>query len=262
MGIKLDDFIASVSAELIVAVIIFILGIVVSKAPFYLRKRKFRAFFGDSVISNKFKLVYGMLSQDPPSEESEARENWFIKEFYDGTTKKFRATIKMITNEVVYSSSYIIQELANYLNQTAVYSTDIDAFKNLNETFFSVGGPAVNEITKWALDEESNKYFVFSMPEDNTIWTLEAKHGENKVIFERKFRSETDYGMILKIRNSRFPNHFFFVFAGMGSWGTSGACWYFSKHWRDLYDEFKSGEFGLVVEVKRGMDTSAVRVFP
>jgi hypothetical protein len=68
--------------------------------------------------------------------------------------------------------------------------------------------------------------------------------------------------MILKIRNSRFPTQFFFVCAGIRTWGTSGAAWYLSEHWKSLYKEFGNQEFGVVLEVNRTVVTSAIRVYP
>jgi hypothetical protein len=70
-----------------------------------------------------------------------------------------------------------------------------------------------------------------------------------------------DYGIVLKIPNLRFPGQFFFVCAGLGEWGTSGASWYLATKWRDLQSEFGDA-FGVVVEVEIGSDESACRVFP
>jgi len=67
--------------------------------------------------------------------------------------------------------------------------------------------------------------------------------------------------MVLKVTNQRFPGCFFFVCAGLGEWGTSGAAWYLATKWRDLQKEFGNA-FGIVVEVELRSDESARRVFP
>jgi hypothetical protein len=61
-----------------------------------------------------------------------------------------------------------------------------------------------------------------------------------------------DYGVVLKVRNDMFQKHNFFVCAGLGEWGTSGAAWYLANHWHE-FD--KESEFGFVVEVSKGSDT-------
>lgn len=71
-----------------------------------------------------------------------------------------------------------------------------------------------------------------------------------------------DYGMILKVKNNRFPKHFFFVCAGIKIWGSWGAAWFLSQQWKNLYKEFGAEEFGVVVEVHRNIITSAIRVYP
>lgn len=70
-----------------------------------------------------------------------------------------------------------------------------------------------------------------------------------------------DYGIVLKSPNRRFIGKFFFVCAGLGEWGTSGASWYLATKWRDLQSEFGDA-FGVVVEVGIGSDESARRIFP
>jgi hypothetical protein len=104
------------------------------------------------------------------------------------------------------------------------------------------------------------------MSEPNNTF-LEFVHQQNNVYISAKQTNKRfsitnkDYGLILKIPNLRFPNHFFFVCAGLGEWGTSGASWYLASKWKDLQKEFGKA-FGVVVEVDVGSDESARRVFP
>jgi hypothetical protein len=118
-------------------------------------------------------------------------------------------------------------------------------------------------LTEWALNEPSNHFLKFSIPEilyDKPITIDVISHPSKRLSFEST--EGKDYGMILKVRNSRFPTQLFFVCAGIRTWGTSGAAWYLSEHWKSLYQEFGNQEFGIVLEVNSGVVTSAVRVYP
>jgi hypothetical protein len=48
------------------------------------------------------------------------------------------------------------------------------------------------------------------------------------------------------------------VCAGLGEYGTSGACWYLANRWEELQG---ANEFGIVVEVELGSDESARKIF-
>ena len=69
-----------------------------------------------------------------------------------------------------------------------------------------------------------------------------------------------DCAVLMRIRNDRFPEHFLFVCAGLGEWGTSGASWFLATHWENLYREFKNDNFALILEVDIGSDTSTKRI--
>jgi hypothetical protein len=102
---------------------------------------------------------------------------------------------------------------------------------------------------------EPNNTFLYFFHQPNAVYIVDKKTN-------RRFAAANkDYGLILKIPNLRFPGHFFFVCAGLGEWGTSGASWYLASKWKSLQKEFGEA-FGVVVEVEIGSDESARRVFP
>jgi hypothetical protein len=254
-----NGLLENISAELIAASIAFVLGGLGSRIPRSVDRHRFGGFWGEPMLANDFRVVYGMMSQSPPGEQR------FQKKHHDGRITEFQATRQIITQEVIRACSYILQETAKFVNKPVTICTDEDTFNDLDSTFIAIGGPVVNEITERALNEESNKFLQFSIPDDPAVrvWKIYTMVGlEDRRSFARTLHEGKDYGVILKVGNSRFPRHRFFVCAGLGSWGTSGAAWYLSNHWRALYKEFGSGEFGLVVEVDSGSDTSAIRVFP
>ena len=168
----------------------------------------------------------------------------------------------IISDSTLQAYSYIIQELAKYTKLIDI-STDEFAYINLDNSFLSIGGPISNELTYFAMQEKNNKYFQFTGFENKPKeeWHIDViSNSSEKLSFNRTYSK--DIGILMKLKNSRFKNHYFFVCAGLGSWGTSGAAWYLANNWKKLYNEFKSGEFGILLEANVGSDTSAVRIYP
>jgi hypothetical protein len=70
-----------------------------------------------------------------------------------------------------------------------------------------------------------------------------------------------DYGVLLRIKNPRQPEHFLFVCAGLGEWGTSGTTYYLFDNWKEIYKEFTRDNFCMIIEVDVGSDESARKVY-
>lgn len=262
----LIDLLMSISTELLAAFVIFLLGLIGSKIPYSFKKYKLRRFFGNDIVTDECKIVYGMLSKTSGDNQVRQKDRPVLERVnYGGRIIKINALRKVITEETIRAHSYIIQELSQYRNGPIVICTDDDAFTDLNYTFMILGGPITNKISELVLSAKENRFLRFYVAEIHqdsrlTIDLISISDIERKVSY--KVKQGIDYGIILKIRNSRFPKRYFFVCAGIGGWGTSGAAWYLSKQWKKLYYEFKAREFGIVIEVNQGGDTSAIRVFP
>lgn len=248
--------------NLIAAIIFFCLGIIVSKVPRSIRRRKFQKFFGPPILGPKVKLVYGVYSNLPSRRvKSSLPTPKMQKVFQDGTTFRLQGPNRSVTPALIRAYTYVIQEIGSLRKAPLLICTDDEALKDLQCTFISIGGPITNELTHWILKECANRYFVFENLNDpaKENWRI-------RILFDTKDQNSfqkkdgKDYGFILKTRNSRFPENYFFVCGGLGSWGTSGAAWYLSYHWINLYKEFKSEEFLIVLEVKEESDTSTMRV--
>lgn len=82
-------------------------------------------------------------------------------------------------------------------------------------------------------------------------------------IGERSFSSHQykDYGILLRIRNPRYPEHYLFICSGIGEWGTSGSAYYLFHHWKELYKKHGQQDFCKVIEVDMGSDESAREIF-
>jgi len=262
----MKDVILGVYEEILASLLIFVFGFVVSRLPRLIRAHRLRRFFGSAVLTDDFMAVYGMYSRysaeaDNPKEPAPVL---YEKRFHDSRTAKYISPLgRIITPEVIRAFSYVLQELARFRNRPVAILSDEEAVKILDNSFISIGGPAINEMTEWMLGEKTNRFFRFSIPDDPTDEkprTIDAILDSTDQKFSFARNPGKDYGIVLKVKNSRFPGHFFFVCAGLGGWGTSGATWYLAKHWRELYREFGTDEFGIVLEVNCGSDTSAVRV--
>ena len=66
-----------------------------------------------------------------------------------------------------------------------------------------------------------------------------------------------DYGLLLRLRNPHHSEHWLFVCAGLGEWGTSGSAYFLFDRWRSLYKRHADAEFLKIIAVQRGSDESA-----
>jgi len=93
---------------------------------------------------------------------------------------------------------------------------------------------------------------------DRTAPQARPNDGNRRQFLKTK---ENDYAIILKIRNSRFENHFYFGCAGLGGSGTAASAWYLAENWEEFYKRFGSKEFLVVIKVSPDNDTSGIEVF-
>lgn len=255
---EIFEFFKSISIELAGALIIFALGFLFSNAPKSITKYRLKRFFGSSVLCDDFQIVYGGVQIC-----SDINNQIFEKKYHDGKIYKSKGDYKIISDGGIRAYNYISHELGKHRDNLIKLCSDDIAYTDLNRTYITIGGPLTNELTDLALNEKSNKFFRFAnleLVESDELRIDILNNSDNSKFFTR-FPGK-DYGIILKIRNSRFKNHFFFVCAGISSWGTSGTTWYLANNWKNLYKEFKSKEFGIVLEVNIDSDTSAFRVYP
>ena len=179
----------------------------------------------------------------------------FLKRFHDSRTVAVAGPTGRIVGDCeIRAISYLASSLGRFRRNALAVAADAEAFARLKRTFVALGSPSSNEITDLALREPANTLLRFGQDNEGT----HIEHLPTK----RKLRGflppiRRDYGIVLKIPNARFPGHHFFVCAGLGEWGTSGAAWYLATKWDQLPREPK---FGLIVEVEIDSDESARQV--
>lgn len=240
--------------NLVTGILIFLLGIFWPLIPKSYRKYWLRRFWGKGVSGQDFVICYGTLidsrlvQPNPPPFR-------FVKQYHDGTIIQIVGPFGNIVGDCeIRSASYIINALSTYREKAVPVVDDKTAFVNLNRTYVAFGSPSSNEISALVLREPNNTFLDF-LHENQNVYIHDKKTGKR---FEA---TNKDYGLIAKIPNLRFPGHFFFVCAGLGEWGTSGASWYLASKWKNIQSKFGDA-FGIVVEVERGSDESARKVFP
>lgn len=245
----------SLVINFVAGIFIFLLGLFWPVIPKSIRKYRLKRFFGPSILSDRFAIVYGTLQDPRPRVDQLGRlQMRFQKRFRSGEIIALTGPFENIVGDCeIRGSGYLVQSIGKIREQTLKILSDIKAFEDLDFTFISMGSPASNEITGFAMREPFNQFYAFGQENEETF--IRA------IPDNRRYRpTHKDCGIIMRIRNARFPKQYFFVCAGLGEWGTSGASWYLATHWVQLYKEFKEDDFAIVVEVDVGSDTSASRI--
>src|SRR5260221_8183180 len=220
---------------------IFLLGLFWPHLPKTYRQLRLRQFFGSGTLTNNgLAICYGSLRVD----RAACQHSPFVKFYRDGMQRRISGPSELVMGDSeIRSITHLVQEFAKYRKSPAAVSGDIRAIEDLDKTIVAIGSDSSNEMTRLILAEPNNLYLEFD-PMSGVI-----RSPTDKTVFEGfKEPIRKDYGIVLKLSNQRFPGKFFFVCAGLGDWGSSGAAWYLANRWQQLRREF-DGCFGLVVEV-------------
>lgn len=245
------------AVNLAAGVVIFLVGFFWPLIPKSIRNYRLKKFFGASVLSNRFAIVYGTLQDPRPRIDAGGTLiPRFKKQFRDGRVILITGPFENIVGDCeIRASGYLAQSIGKSREEIVGILSDIKAYDDLNYTLIAIGSPASNDISGLVMREPSNRFFQFGQAGTFIESTLDKKQ-----YFGFQPPARKDCAVILRIRNERFPSHFLFVCAGLGEWGTSGACWYLATHWEHLYKEFKQNDFAVLVEIDIGSDTSAKRI--
>lgn len=247
----------SLAVNLLTGVIIFLMGLFWPVIPKSYRKFVLRRFWGKAVLGEDFAICYGEV-KDSRLVQANPPPFRYVKQYHDGRLISLVGPFNIVGEAEVRSAAYLINTLSTYRKRPVAVTGDVPAFQNLDRTFVALGSSSSNDITDLIVRESNNTFLEFGQV-DNKSFIRDKRSSREFRGFEEPIKR--DYGMVLKLPNLRFPGHFFFVCAGLGEWGTSGASWYLAAKWRRLHSEFGNA-FGIVVEVEIGSDESARRVFP
>jgi hypothetical protein len=223
-----------------------------------LRKIKLKQFWGSTILDQDFVIAYGAW-KDSRHRIPGASQYWYHKDYHDGSWREFRGPREyIVSNNEMRAASYLVGSISPYRKSAINVLADSETFPYLNRTIVALGSGSSNEITRLVIEDPENIFFEFAQVD--TDYFIRDKRSGREFRGFRQPRPK-DCGFIIKIPNQRFEGKNFFICAGLGEWGTSGASWYLANKWRDLNKEF-AGAFGILVEVEIGSDESAIRVFP
>lgn len=255
----MNNFVIDIFSQLVVAAITFVLGLAISKIPRSWDNYRLRQLFGEDFFTENFKVVYGVFTRVPQLEKKKPVAA-YQKVYSNQTTKELRAPFRITTEATLRGLSYFLQEFSKYRKKPFEIRLDEEVLSSHNSTFMCMGGPLSNEITDLALQDNNNKFLKFVVPESFVGDYATIESPSESINFSRKDEAGQDYGIIVKVRNSRSPQKYYFVCAGIGAMGSSASLWYLANNWKQLYKEFGSKEFGIVIEVTRSQDSTTRRV--
>lgn len=289
----MDGIWASFPVDLVAAGIVFILGLLYPVIPKSLQAYYLRRFWGKGVQGRGMVICYGGFTKAPSaagisaatgagdiaasgvavsqslqgvtgvqavgSIEPPSPEYQYVKRYHDGREIRFQGPWEnVLAVAEIRGASYIINTISKFRKEPVPVIVDEDVLKDLNRTIVALGSSSSNDMTDLILREQNNTFLDFTQ-ENETVLIRDKRTGKTFTGFQEPVKQ--DLGIVLKIRNQRFPSNFFFVCAGLGEWGTSGAAWYLATKWCELQKEFDDS-FGIIVEVELHSDQSARRVFP
>jgi len=254
------EILISLAINLFAGILIFLVGLFWPVIPKSYRKFLLRSFWGKAILGQDFVIAIGGLIDSRLMEPNPPHFR-YVKRYHDSRVVGLVGPTDKIVGECeIRAASYIINILSTYRDSAIPVPVVDDAvgFRRLTRTFVALGSPSSNELTELILREANNTFLEFGQTGDRCF--IRDKNGGREFTgFQKPIKK--DYGVVLKIPNLRNPGHFFFVCAGLGEWGTSGASWYLATKCLDLHSEFGAA-FGIIVEVEIGSDDSARRVFP
>lgn len=246
------------------AFFVFLVGVFWDRIPKSWREFRMRQFWGRDLFVGALVICHGTLQVDrywnrPPAASGQppTLPSPFIKIYRDGAVIRISGPSENVMGDSeIRSTSYLVKELSRGLKSAVQIEPDNRAFSRLSRSVVALGSGGSNELTRLILEEPNNGFFHFGQ-EGNEVFIQEKTTGTKYVGFRPPLAK--DYGIIVKLPNLRFPGSFFFVCAGLGDWGTSGAAWYLASNWNNLRSRFRE-TFGVIVEVDIGSDESAREV--
>jgi hypothetical protein len=239
--------------DLLVKIILEIGKQILYAIPNAIEKWRFGKFFGSHALSgeNVFAVV------DPYSHPLPRTGNRYIKHFMN--RKQDSPLIgedNVLGVNVVRVITYVSATFSKYRKITNPIKivTDEEVEKKWNGTFICFGSSDSNIKTYDTENLSQQSFYKFDfMSNGFRGFTIDNNTFCNK--------AKQDYGVLLKLKNPYNHEHFLFVCAGLGEWGTSGSAYYLFDKWKQLYKRHKERDFCKIIEVDIGSDESGREVF-
>ena len=130
----------------VAGIFIFLLGLFWPIIPKSIQAYRLKRFFGSSILSDRFAIVYGTL-QDPRPRVDNAGEPVmrFMKRFRNGEVIGVARPHENIVGDCeIRASGYLVQNIGKIREKTIKIISDNEAYVDLNFTLMSLGSPASN----------------------------------------------------------------------------------------------------------------------
>lgn len=241
----MNDIILGVVASLITAFLIGFGKLAYSKAIL----RKFKDVFGlDLFRSDGLHLVYAQLSLLPLYDEQGLVPPYpYVKPGEERSGIGFSVENPVSSCEL-RAAKYLAEMMGRVAKKSPLLSSDIELRNSLDISFVSFGGGSSNYKTRDMLANDANRLLTFGVETFTATLSGRAVHIR---------QSGFDYGLIMKIFPTQFPNRIWIICAGFAEWGTSATAWYLAHKWREIQKFAKKDHFAIVVKVRPGQDESA-----
>ncbi len=210
---------------------------------------KFKQIFGKDVLNgSEFYLVYAELRL---KEECNNRKKCpYTKPRFEGSF----SIEKPVSSCEVRAAKYLAEVIGAEAKQAPSLASDFSLRERLDISFVSFGSHASNYKTKDAIDNEGNHLLGYK---EGKFFSKKS----GRTVLQPNLEQDFDYGLILKLHPTQFSKRTWFVCAGIGEWGTSGAAWYLAHKWQEIYHYAKQKPFAIIVRVRSNQDESAEPVF-
>lgn len=210
-----------------------------------LRHRAFRQVFGDDL--DGFYIIYP--SYVPPS-------GTVFPKPLSRVPRPPIVTINLTavnSNATTRSASYLAYVFSNFTPSLLHIKSDIEMDQLMDISFVSVGG--LNNFKSLDILENTANVFL-QFGHDG----IESRNSGRCIVTAQ---GTTDFGLILKLHPSNNPKRTWLCVAGIGEWGTSGAAWWLSRHWKTVQKRAKDKPFACITSTRYGSDdsTSLVHLF-
>lgn len=218
--------------------------------PNALNKWRFRRFLGPHSLSGD--NIYAVLDPyEHPLPRRSQPTNRYIKKFMGRKPNQpLIGEDKVLGVNVVRVVSHISATFSIYrgANNPIPVVTDEQIANQWDGTFICFGSS----------DSNIKTYDVENLGEQNFYtFDFDPKTGGRRFNMGGRSFIGGRYGILLRLRNPRHPEHYLFICAGQGEWGTSGAAYYLLHNWKLLYKRHKRKNFCKIIEVDIGSDESA-----
>lgn len=219
----------------------------------FLDRRRFEQFFGAHALFGE--KIFAVV--DPYTTPFLKLDNRYIKKFLGRKPNQpLVGADNVLGINVLRVVSYVAAVFSVYrqsINPIAVV-TDEHVAELWDATFICFG----------SADSNIKTYDIENLPEqifytrDWDFWGMPIFKIGVKSFSIHQYK---DYGILLRIRNPQYPEHYLFICAGHGEWGTSGSAYYLFHHWKELYKKHGQQDFCKIIEVDMGSDESAREIF-